>query len=143
MAKEMTENSRLSFSEADDILKQGYPDDKTLRKFPLGDLLVSIPKVDGRYPQHIERVFEGIEMLLSQERYKVVSDWRTQPQHAADFILVCDRIFGSQQSPEGLLTLGAHTERFFRLLALYHDIGKSVIVERHPVVGSPTQGSRH
>jgi len=56
----------LTRDEANDILARGYPTSEQLRRFPLGDVLASIPAVDRGYTKHIETVFEGVNVLLSK-----------------------------------------------------------------------------
>jgi len=143
----------ISRQEADDLLRKGYPPEDQLRRFPLGDVLVSIPQVDPRYgaqwaegkggatPGHIERVFEGLAILLSDTPNRIVADWEPSlPFGQATFFeqtLAETLGQGNCQSTQAQATFGSReqTEAFYRVLALYHDIGKAIIVERHPLVG--------
>lgn len=133
--------------EANELLARGYPTDEQLARFPLGDLLVSIPAVDPRYgpqgtdPGHIARVVEGINILLSDHPERIVRRWRDEKpfQDTVAFEQAYQTIFtrGPRPGEAAFVQLAEGEERdsFFRLLALYHDIGKAIITERHPLVG--------
>jgi hypothetical protein len=141
----------LTRKQANDLLARGYPTPDELLRFPLGDLLVSIPDVDPRYgsqdgkPGHIERVVTGINILLSEHPWHIVDSWRQAPPFGEPitFAQAYQTIF--TRGPNGEAPYwrwSDHAEirkeerdSFFRLLALYHDIGKAVITERHPLVG--------
>jgi|GEM_PF-1555838 len=134
--------------EASEILKGGYPSDEQLGRFPLAHLLRSISDVDPRYgkqqdgkPGHIERVIKGMNILISEHPEHIVNQWATERpfQDPIVFQQTYQRIFGSEHNRDcnGYCRFNSSGEKdaFFRLLALYHDIGKAIITERHPLVG--------
>jgi hypothetical protein len=131
-------DSLVTLQEANEILIAGYPSPEQLSRFPLGDLLECIPGVDARYREkesgHIDKVIEGMNFLLSNPT-KIVADWQSQapPQEAAEFMDAFAHIF--YKTNGGPYYRLGNKEPFFRLLALYHDIGKSITIERHPLVG--------
>ncbi|MCZ2074135.1 MAG: hypothetical protein LC130_03940 [Bryobacterales bacterium] len=133
--------------EASEILAQGYPNEEQLLRFPLGKLLVSIPDVDPRYgrqtsgPGHIDRVLEGVNLLMSPHPERIVKAYADEKPfiRGMEFERAYKLIFSDArtQNGHGFCRFDSVEERdgFFRLLALYHDIGKAVITERHPLVG--------
>ena len=134
--------------EASKILQAGYPSESDLNRFPLAELLNSIPNVDPRYgrqeggkPGHIEKVMEGVNILLSPHPERIVKQWADEKpfQDAVTFEQAYQRIFGNlyKQDGGGFCRFSNVGEKdvFFRLLGLYHDIGKAIIAERHPMVG--------
>lgn len=123
---------------ANEILKSGYPNDEQIAQFPLGDVLLQIPKVDDRYPTHIRKVVEGMNILLSGDFHRIVADWDTTPvpREANGFKGAWNRIFLPVAPEEPYCRFeGENRDFFFRMLALYHDIGKSISTERHPTIG--------
>jgi len=138
----------VSRDEANDILTKGYPSTEIIRRFPLGELLNSISEVDPRYakqsdgnPGHIEKVIEGINILLSLHPEDIVKSWASKKpfRETIMFEQAYQRIFGAgyPNDGQGYCRFSSNQERdvFFRLIALYHDIGKAIIPERHPMVG--------
>jgi hypothetical protein len=135
--------------EANVILARGYPSQEDISRFPLADLLESIPSVDPRYGKqqdgklgHIDKVIEGINILLSPHPECIVKQWATEKpfSNAIVFEQAYQKIFGGEygRDPSGFCNFVSTAEElqaFFRLLALYHDIGKAIILERHPMVG--------
>jgi len=141
-------SSLITRSDANAILAQRYPTDKELARFPLGARLQSIPAVDPRYgsqpdstPGHIERVLDGVNILLSHHPEAIVAQWADDKpfEDTISFESAFKHIFrGDPASKTGQYCRFPRDtvfDPFFRLLALYHDIGKSVITERHPTVG--------
>ena len=125
--------------QADEILSQRYPNNDELEHFPLGQVLKTIPDVNESYREHIPRVIEGVNILLSKRPHYIVEQWKTpvSPIDEDKFTRRLISIFGSKDSTEpALLQVEREVfDPFFRLLAVYHDIGKYIIHERHPVVG--------
>ncbi len=130
----------VSREEANAILAERYPMETELRRFPLGDILAAVPGVDDRFQNHMARVIEGMNILLDQNYYRIVGSWATLPQapDGADRLIgTWNRIFQPARNQEPYCRFKTIEDRniFFRLLALYHDIGKSISLERHPTIG--------
>lgn len=137
----------ISRTEANQILSDRYPSDEELNRFPLGDLLKAIPAADPRYGQqpngdagHIARVIEGVNILLSPHPERVVKQWaHSKPfQDTILYESAFKKIFAGNSGKQGSICKFETIEEknsFFRILALYHDIGKAIITERHPIVG--------
>lgn len=137
------ERDRITREEADRILQEGYPSDEQLERFPLGDVLKSIPEVNPPYgvqsaqdPGHIRRVLRGMNTLLGNQPEEIVTDWQSAQNVKAKFMMALTRFYsGTGQEAKYCQLKEDDIEPFFRLCVLYHDIGKSVIHERHPLVG--------
>lgn len=160
----MTQKKFETLSACDEILKEGYPSQKELGRFPLGEKLKELDhfawtttariiklkqeeldlhktelelklRKDKRmlaeenlgdvYHHHIEKVMEAINCLMKSDLIYDsavgASEWAKPP--ANDFkISFLDK-------------LDSYTRMFLRFVALYHDIGKVIHRERHPVLG--------
>ena len=135
--------NRITREEADQILKSGYPDVKQLERFPLGDVLKTIPEINPPYgvqndtnPGHIRKVLKGMNVLLGDRPYEVVGSWQDAQEKQRKFQGTHAQIFhGAGQEGPYCQLRDSDKGPFFRLCVLYHDIGKSVIHERHPLVG--------
>lgn len=141
----------ISRREADEILCDGYPTEEQLVRFPLGEVLTSISQVDPRYgpqrdekgtaqPGHIDKVFRGLKTILSNAPHLIVEAWDPLPFGVGTFFeQTLAAILGdvNKEGSQAVCRFGSQQERdsFFRILTLYHDIGKAIIVERHPLVG--------
>ena len=82
-----------------------------------------------------------MNVLLSTHPERIVQQWAVEKpfQETMKFEEAFGRIFPADRSQKAnaYCRFDSDNERdsFFRLMALYHDIGKTVIAERHPVVG--------
>jgi hypothetical protein len=130
-------NTLLSRSAAIKILSKRYPTNEELERFPLGDILLQIPKTDKRYSNHSKLVMNGVNTLLSTNNkhpHQIVKEWNGNRFEPTDPTV---RLFTETVAS---IRKSCHMskydfEAFFRLIGLYHDIGKSVIKARHPIVG--------
>ena len=107
--KSQSNTKLIDRTEANNILRAGYPSDAKLLRFPLGEQLATIPDVNDRYgdkkdkngvmkPGHISNVVKGINILLSKDRHEIVKRW-TKPNNSTNqdlitFTQVMDSIFG-------------------------------------------------
>jgi hypothetical protein len=123
---------KISPIDAIDILSNRYPKPEELELFPFGSLLKRLwDRNDGDnadYQRHGPKVLEAMNTLLSHNP----NDLLNGPISDADSNLLTDtkqeveRIFGR---------FNANTRALFRVAALYHDLGKYIIKERHPTIG--------
>lgn len=142
--------SLITRDEADKILRARYPNDEELDRFPLGDILKTIPKVNEKYgsqikegkeaPGHIKRVIEGMKILLGEKPQDIVKSWidkaATNDEDLSVFGDTYNKIFMRKDNGTSYIKLEKEDiDPFFRLCVLYHDIGKYIIHERHPSVG--------
>lgn len=130
----------ITRDEADAILSNGYPTDTELDRFPLGEFLKRIPDINSRYRAHISGVMEGVNILLDDKKcHEIIGQWRgtVNPVVQEKFTQATISIFNGRGSQEAIFHQipEKEFEPFFRLMAMYHDIGKCVIHERHPMVG--------
>ncbi len=113
--------------EANDILKAGFPA-IDMERFPYGDLLKRLWDHDPDYQKHGQEVMQAMNCLLSDNPGTVLgSNGDPKTKH----ILEKTRIAVS----ECFDPFDETTRFLFRLAALYHDIGKYIIKERHPTIG--------
>jgi hypothetical protein len=123
---------KIAPKEANDILRERFPKPEELESFPFGEYLRRLWErgdEDGAmYQEHGPKVLRAMNILLSKEPGALFEGNLDD----ADEQLLIDakqeliRIFGQFNSD---------TRAFFRVAALYHDIGKYIIKERHPTVG--------
>lgn len=123
---------KLSTKDANDVLSKGYPSDKELELFPFGDLLKRLwDRTEGDnadYRQHGPKVLASMNKLLSNEPnglYEVPTN-ETDTHILTDTKQRIGQIFGH---------FNQQARTLFQLAALYHDIGKYIIKERHPTIG--------
>jgi hypothetical protein len=117
----------LTEHDANEILKIGYPE-KDMGRFPYGDLLNRLWASDPSYQIHGKRVMEAMNHLLSNTPGDVLGlsgDEITKTRLEKTRIAV----------RECFVQFDETTKLLFRLAALYHDIGKYIIKERHPTIG--------
>ena len=143
--------SLFSREEVNAILAQGYPSDAEIERFPLGHILKEIPLVNDRYgmqidrdtkqrtkPGHIQRVMSGANLILAEKHQELVpklkdKEYEGQNKHFREALI---DIMEGHHDAKGFLQIDASEwPVFFRLCALYHDIGKHIIHERHPHTG--------
>lgn len=143
--------SLISRQEADEILRTRYPTEEELSRFPLGEVLVTIPEVNEKYgpqrnkkgevidPGHIARVIDGANIILGADPDYIVQQWKDHPNPIEENRFTQARIAifkGSSPTEHPYCQLKKEDfGPFFRLLALYHDVGKFIIHERHPLIG--------
>lgn len=123
---------QISQDEADAILKSGISDASDLLRFPFGDLLYQLwTRDNGAFRAHGDRVLRSMNLLLDGKPEALITGPLSQ---AASFG------FGRIQA-EIAARFGDFNEQarfLFRIAALYHDIGKYIIRERHPTIGRYT-----
>jgi len=132
----------ITREQANDELKKGYPAlskeqlarlkkvgttpalSSYLRPFPFSEYLEKVWVTDDRYPRHGPAVLDAMNKLLSspQEIFAPGQATRAQLDNLTEAVPVIRRTIGDNDT---LLRFGA----------LYHDIGKAITRERHPVIG--------
>jgi hypothetical protein len=137
--------STITRDDANQILSKGYPTKEKLKNFPLSELLIQIHDVDPRYgkqrgskPGHIERTIKGINILLSDNPENICAKWVGKKSSNETYIFEAayQKIFhGNDEKAFCRYEFNSVVKPFLRLIALYHDIGKSIITERHSIVG--------
>jgi hypothetical protein len=123
------EADKLSLLGANQILKDGYPPSEKLAELPFGAYLKKLPAIDLRYQEHGPKVLEAMNMLLSNQPQQIMLGSHTKKQamrFESTIVTIKNKIFADWDET---------AEALFRLAALYHDIGKFIIKERHPTVG--------
>ena len=91
----------------------------------------------GSHGRHVRAVLESMNKLLSQAPVTALVDINVpeNQKYVAVFLSVCHEIRGD----DGIFSrssMGQHgAESFLRLAALYHDIGKIIHRDRHPLEG--------
>ena len=113
--------------EANVILEAGFPE-KDMERFPYGDLLKRLWDGDKGYQEHGKKVMDAMNCLLSDTPGNVLGtigdpDTKTRVQLTKIAVTKCFEPYNDT------------TRLLFRLAALYHDIGKYIIKERHPTIG--------
>jgi len=121
-----------------------YPSNDEIERLPLGKSVIeNINNVDARYcgdgtNGHIHRVMDGINILLGEEPYNIVKQWSGPKGIASDecrsFLNTLKNFVKNQDLTDTIIS-GNNYEYFLRICAFYHDVGKSIITERHPSVG--------
>ncbi len=142
--------SKLTLEEANKILSGGFPKlaekqkmdlknargniDKIpqtikdfLKPFPFSEYLIQVWVTDNRYPHHGPKVLDAMNTLLSNPTRIFLNNKANSNQmnNLTEAVAVMIRTIGGSKNSDILL----------RFAALYHDIGKSIIKERHPVIG--------
>ena len=123
--------ARLTPEEADRILKAGFPSPDDLKRFPFGEQLSNLysrEDEDGRdFRVHAPKVLDSMNILLSNEPERLIKGMsRIDKERFSETKLQTGKLFSSFDD---------NAQAFFRMAALYHDIGKYVIKERHPTIG--------
>jgi hypothetical protein len=137
--------STITRAEANEILSKGYPTDEELKKFPLSDLLLQIPDVDPRCgaqsdgkPGHLHRTIDGMNILLSDHPENICA--KLADEKFLNFLNVFKNTYRKifrdiDEKAFCRFDFNSIMKPFLRLLALYHDIGKSIITDRHSIIG--------
>jgi hypothetical protein len=125
-------DNKITFSEVEKILSERFPEPDELKRFPYGQYLYSLwsrEDADGKeYREHGPKVLHAMNTLLSKEPEKIIkynNDDETKALLEDTQRLIRDYFDRFDRNGQAL----------FRLAALYHDIGKYIIKERHPTVG--------
>jgi len=130
----------ITLHDANDILKQGHPlpsqpgqDPTALSLFPFARQLELLWTSDKRYPQHGPAVLEAMNSILAGNLEQVLrgDHGEEHVQQLQDAIFEVQRLFRGW----GARTSGSHLDALLRVCALYHDIGKYIVLDRHPMVG--------
>jgi hypothetical protein len=135
----------MTLEQANRILKKGYPQPSKedlehltqksvpsvladfLTPFPFSEYLKKVWITDDRYPRHGPAVLDAMNKLLSSPTaiFQHKRATQTQCNVLTEAVAVIRRTIGESEKADSLM----------RFAALYHDIGKSIIRERHPVIG--------
>jgi len=128
----------ITFQKANDILIHGFPEGNDLELFPFGKYLQSLcnrgDEDSKDYLAHAPKVIDAMNDLLGNEPENILGN-RSDADAAASLgkaQMQISSFFGNVRHFDG------ETKFLFRLAALYHDIGKYIIKERHPTVGRYT-----
>ena len=120
----------LSIEEASEVLSSGYPSASDLRRFPFASYLEKLWKTDKGYDEHGPKVIGAVNTLLSENPHELLGERATSAQ-VDRLRSTIDEILTEVFTDWPLEDVRA----FFRIVALYHDIGKYIIKDRHPSVG--------
>lgn len=116
--------------QANQLLEQGYPPQTELRKFPFANFLEKLWIHDEGYQEHGPAVLEAMNYLLSEQPERILkgdcSDKQIQNLRSVRTEILF-QIFQDWNFD--------NLKALFRLAALYHDIGKYIIKDRHPSLG--------
>lgn len=136
---------RISIKDANDILIHNVPgtiitpgntdmtDPVELLGFPFGDQLYLLWTQNGyKFQLHGRPVISNMNILLSDKPESILVSGAPSSTFIARIRQVQTEIGGFFGG------FSEETKFFFRLAALYHDIGKYIINERHPVIGRYT-----
>ncbi|HSB00861.1 MAG TPA: hypothetical protein VLE49_09435 [Anaerolineales bacterium] len=123
---------RISPAEANDILSKRYPTLEELKRFPFGKLLFRLyksrDKENKNFKEHAEQVLDSMNKLLSDDPNTLFQESIAESDKS---------LFTEAKGEIGKIfnNFDESTCALFRLGALYHDIGKYIIKERHPTIG--------
>ncbi|HWQ46919.1 MAG TPA: hypothetical protein VN376_08635 [Longilinea sp.] len=124
----------ISCADANDVLIHNVPDPKKLAEFPFGNELVQLwDQNKGEFVTHGRDVNININTLLGPNPENIVKVGITSKTSTRIKDIQTEVINPSINGEEK-----EDLELFFRLAALYHDIGKYIIRERHPTIGRYT-----
>ncbi len=121
----------LTYQQVNEILIQGYPKPPILgdKGFPFAAMLDKLWEKDDGYCKHLSSVVDNMNILLSKSPADIFKDTVNDEQRLRLNRIIVDiqyNIFsGWTEEISALL----------RMTALYHDIGKYIIKERHPTIG--------
>jgi hypothetical protein len=123
-------NTFITLQEANELLQERYPSlDELEKRFPFGKILKRLWDNDERYSDHGPAVLEAMNSLLSSEPGEILyhrANWKQKKRLEDIRHTIRSKIFSDWDE---------NVEALFRIAALYHDIGKYIIKERHPSVG--------
>jgi hypothetical protein len=132
----------MTLEVANEMLMKGYPKPQKnenqkqfinkeisdfLAPFPFSDYLGKIWDTDDRYSRHGPAVLDAMNLLLSNPA-KIFTN-----KHVTDKQI--NNLVQSVEELRNKIGPNEKSEILMRFAALYHDIGKSIIRERHPVIG--------
>lgn len=124
-------NASLNLKEVDRILKKGYPEPPVLvaKGFPFAKMISKLWERDEDYQKHGPSVVDKMNILLSRKPEKILKgaanyDQRLRLETTINKIRL--EIFSNWTT---------EIKALLRMSALYHDIGKYIIKERHPTIG--------
>ncbi len=121
----------ITLQEANDILKGGFPSSDQMKRFPFRDQLMHLyyrEDEEGKaYHAHGKAVVDSMNVLLGNTPGDLISGLdNIARQRLNEVKLLIGKLFSN---------FDENAQALFRIAALYHDIGKYVIKERHPTVG--------
>ena len=128
---------RITPAEADNILRSGrYPTPEELDRFPFGELLRKLWERTGGdnddYREHGPKVLKMMNVLLSNEPKDILTEMEADTDEDLLTEVKAD-VAGAFGFSGG--HFNTNIRALFRIAALYHDIGKYIIKERHPTIG--------
>jgi len=124
--------SRISIKAANEVLIQNVPDPKRLLEFPFGEELYQLwTQNGGEFAAHGCKVISNMNALLDPN-LKGFIPGKLQDETKDEIREIRSQIGDLFEG------ISEETRLFFRLAALYHDIGKYIIRERHPTIGRYT-----
>ena len=121
-------NNSITLKEVNELLQDRYPTSQDdLNRLPFAKYLQELWKTGEEYQKHGPRVLDSMNVLLGDQPGEVVKGEAARQQiwNLQDVI----------SKIRGLVGWDERTDALFRIAALYHDIGKYIIRERHPVIG--------
>lgn len=123
----------ISFSELGKLLKNGWPSKKEMRGIPFGDKLNELGESKD-HGNHVKSVLDCMCKLLSQTPIQAVKDHNSPESDDGIRIFLevwhqIDSIFSNSSMDKEKI------KNFLRIAALYHDIGKIIHKDRHPLEG--------
>jgi hypothetical protein len=104
-----------------------------LKSFPFSEYLEKVWVTDDRYPKHGPAVLEAMNILLSKDPTLIFKSGPADLVQRKNLKDAVDAIRGTIEDSEKRDR--AKTDTLLRFAALYHDIGKAITPERHPVIG--------
>lgn len=119
-----------TLQEANDLLKTRHPTKEELKEFPFGKYLQKLFENDDDYQTHGPKVLAAMNTLLSFKPEEIIKGRATPEQERTLRNVVFDILNKDFRDWER-----DNVDVFFRIAALYHDIGKYIIKDRHPNVG--------
>ncbi len=129
--------NRITPDEANELLRRlDFTElQRRLKDFPFGDFLQAL-WISPDYQPHGKAVQRVMEALLSRDLTAVLAD-PTAPLGYRASRAQCDRLTGAISDIRAKIfpQWDSETEALFRIAALYHDIGKYIIKDRHPTLG--------
>jgi hypothetical protein len=137
----------ISTQLANQTLESGFTDEnkEIIQEFPYGGILKRLWDHGDGYQKHLNDVIKKMDALLSDRPGDVlgnppnIDSFSSKEEYAEGFdqyqqtkqLLSEMRV----QVVKSFTPFDATTQLLFRLAALYHDIGKYIIKERHPIIG--------
>jgi hypothetical protein len=124
----LQEPNGLNLQQLNALLSKGYPSSPVPDDFPFAKYLEKLSVKYVEYPQHGVRVLDAMNCLLGGQSEAIIADPPAGYEALSGAIAtIKHKLFRGEWD--------RNTEALLRIAALYHDIGKCIIKERHPTVG--------